>query len=118
MWTQAEPKFDGLIYGSSQLSNGANNIVLFPHAIDVAGYDQETPDHTAELSRSYDEEHEDVVTFDEPDGKASAVAIKIPSATLRLLVDETVVSRVKAIDYDCQERRVYRLRMPRTPSEF
>jgi hypothetical protein len=114
LWTQAEPKFDGLIDGSSQLSNGANNIVLFPHAIDVEGYHEETADRTAELSSSYDEQHEDVVTFDEPDGKASAAAIEIPIATLRLLVNEIVISQVKAIDYNCEERRVYRLRMPRT----
>jgi len=119
LWTQAEPKFDGLIYGSSQLSNGANNIVLFSHAIDVEGYQEETPDGTAELRPSYDENAADIVTFDEADGEARAAAISTRSSpTLRLLVDEIVTSRVKAIDYDCYERPVYRLRMPRTPIDF
>jgi hypothetical protein len=31
----------------------------------------------------------------------------LPVAPLRLLVDEIVISQFKAIDYDCEERRVY-----------
>lgn len=119
LWTHAEPKLDGLIYGSSQLSNGASNIVLFPHAMDVEGYHDEKPDSTSKLRKSHDDEWlEDVVTFDERDDKKSATVIATPGATLRLLVDEIITSRVKAIDYDCEERRVYRLSMPHTSGDI
>lgn len=37
-----------------------------------------------------------------------------PNTTLRLLLDEIVTVKVKAIDYDCEERPVHRLTSRRT----
>jgi hypothetical protein len=41
LWARADPPFDGLIFGSSQLTNTQNNIALFPHASIVDGADDE-----------------------------------------------------------------------------
>jgi hypothetical protein len=43
LWTQVTPQIDGLIFGSSQISDSANNIVLFPHACRVEGAEAEQP---------------------------------------------------------------------------
>ncbi|CAN7476243.1 RES domain-containing protein [Caulobacter sp. LjRoot300] len=41
LWSQANPPIDGIIFGSAQISQSANNIVLFPHAASVAGAQDE-----------------------------------------------------------------------------
>lgn len=116
LWAHAKPRFDGLIYGSSQLSNAANNIVLFSHAMDVEGHHIEVPDSRARLS-SFDDEY-DLVSFEEPAHERDAAVAIDPNATLRLLLDEIVTINVKAIDYDCEERPVHRLTSRRTPTDF
>ncbi|QNM82398.1 RES family NAD+ phosphorylase [Sphingomonas sabuli] len=37
LWTRVDPPFDGLVFGSAQISGGRSNLVLFPHASVVEG---------------------------------------------------------------------------------
>ena len=41
LWARADPPFDGLIFGSSQITETQNNIALFPHAAAVEGAEDE-----------------------------------------------------------------------------
>jgi hypothetical protein len=118
LWSQISPRFDGLVYGSAQLSEGANNIVLFPHALEVEGYREEIEDKTLQMHsfRAFEDEGE----FDDPsmleelliseserdDIKPSASSSQ---ATLRLLVNEIEISHVDAIKYEVTDRRIRRL---------
>lgn len=96
---------DGMIYGSSQLSTDAHNIVLFPHSSNVEGYESEA---TAEISVSmaYDEDSDQEVVW----VKQSAAGQQ-PStgggASLRYLNDELSVSTVRAISYETESRKVW-----------
>lgn len=111
LWTQANPVFDGLIYGSSQLSNSASNIVLFPHAIEVDGYDTEQPLDVTDLTSSLSEEDSrEIVWFNEAAPLPELVAgFELSRKTLRLMPTETVVCHVQGIRYEIDERSVTRL---------
>jgi hypothetical protein len=118
LWTQAIPIFDGLIYGSSQLSNSANNIVLFPHAIYVEGYSEETAEEVTSLRSSDQDDLQDFLMIEEPDIRLGVGFVSEEEATLRLLVNETVTSHVQAISYEVLERPIVRVTMPREPTDF
>lgn len=122
LWARADPPFDGLIFGSSQISETQNNISLFPHASIVEGAEDEperkihfryvSHDEDAELeeeriifeplppaapapaaaSQTRDDDWFSSLSGDEPDAA--------PEATLRLT--ENGISRhyVRAIAYE------------------
>lgn len=114
LWAHAEPAFDGLIFGSSQLSDSANNIVLFPHAITVEGYEDEKRNMSVQLVSSSDEDGEEqgqYVLYEEqpslPGGWPGSRA-----ATLRLLLDQTVAMHVNSISYDVAGTQIGRIKDP------
>jgi len=41
LWSRADPSIDGIVFGSAQITDSANNVVLFPHAASVEGADEE-----------------------------------------------------------------------------
>jgi hypothetical protein len=111
LWTQVTPRLDGLIYGSSQLSEAANNIVLFPHAIDTEGYEQESSDTSISIFSSQQDEDDEygldhIVSQQSPSEPADTQEDGSP--TLRLLIDEITTSHVRAISYNTEERPTYR----------
>ncbi|MDQ0840299.1 RES domain-containing protein [Sphingomonas faeni] len=70
LWSEADPVLDGIIFESAQISNGRNNLVLFPHASLVEGVEQEAKRGIEFVSYSSlrdpedeDEEPEDHVFF-------------------------------------------------------
>ncbi len=76
LWSRAEPGIDGIVFGSAQITDSANNVVLFPNAASVEGADEETerkiryfhhrPARTDE-DADEDEQHDrDMVTFEAP----------------------------------------------------
>lgn len=62
LWSQADPPIDGLIFGSAQISESANNIVLFPHASTVAGAEAERQRTVDGMYRSTPYDEDDKVT--------------------------------------------------------
>lgn len=108
LWRRVEPRLDAMIYGSSQLSGGANNIVLFPHASDVEGYESETEVDIAEsMGAETDEEVVWLKSAREQDNQESSGV-----ATLRYLSDGLAVSKVRSISYETDERNVWFSPMP------
>ncbi|MHC2584172.1 RES family NAD+ phosphorylase [Bradyrhizobium diazoefficiens] len=108
LWRRVEPRLDGMIYGSSQLTDGANNIVLFPHASDVEGYENETEAELADSMGS--EKDEEVVWLKSPPKQGNQESSG--AATLRYLGDGLTVSRVRSISYETDERHVWFSAMP------
>ncbi|MBZ9648155.1 RES domain-containing protein [Sphingobium sp. 3R8] len=41
LWSQTEPAIDGIIFGSAQITESANNVVLFPDSASVEGAEEE-----------------------------------------------------------------------------
>lgn len=109
LWATANPPLDGLIYGSSQLSAGANNIVIFPHACEVQGYSEEVPIDIKDVTSSGDDDDESEVVFTSGSDTTANIRPLFYGDTqpgLRLLTNEISISRVAAISYDVEERRV------------
>jgi hypothetical protein len=108
LWRRAQPRLDGMIYGSSQLTDGANNIVLFPHASDVEGYANETEVDMADLMGR--EEDENVVWLKSPPSQDPQEPTG--DATLRYVADGLSVSKVRSISYETEERSIWFSTMP------
>ena len=125
LWARANPPFDGLIFGSSQITETKNNIALFPHASIVEGFEAEVERKIHFSYTHYDEDGENAeerVTFEplpaEPqqpqrtgrtvsdeDWFASLSSHEAPAApepALRLADDGVVRHRVRAIKYDTE----------------
>lgn len=126
LWAQANPPVDGIIFGSAQISDGANNLVLFPHAAIVEGAEQEVTREIDFISRHgiVDEDEnpqiEDTVYFKPllDDGNDDAlivppmpedewltgimidVAQEGPQPALRLGDNQVMRLRVRAIRYE------------------
>jgi hypothetical protein len=112
LWTKVEPKLDGLIFGSAQISKGkAKNIVLFPQATVVDGwYDELHPKSKAAMAPKLKLEIE-------PDAALSSIfAVDAfddtpvletpPDAALRLVPEATVIADVQSIEYKLKTRSV------------
>jgi hypothetical protein len=104
LWRRAEPSLDGMIYGSSQLSDGANNIVLFPHASDVEGYENEVVAEISDLTFYEEDRDEEVVWVNSTEAEQNQT--EHGGATLRYLSDDLSVSKVRSISYETEERKV------------
>lgn len=74
LWSRAEPSIDGIVFGSAQITDTANNVVLFPKAALVEGADEETerkiryfhhrPARTDEDADEDDQRDRDMITFE------------------------------------------------------
>jgi hypothetical protein len=107
LWARGQPRLDGLIYGSSQLSDGSKNIVLFPHASYVEGGWAEKPREVKRIYTMADEDGPgDEVIVLEHDVNASGPSHPEPNATLRLDQGAITVARVHAIRIEADERPV------------
>lgn len=104
LWNQTICPLDGVVFGSSQITNGAKNIVLFPRAINVLGYDGEQ-DRAIELVTNDQSEHETVWTADNRYEDA-AVTSGQGRATLKLCLDDLVIARVEEIRLEAQLRSI------------
>lgn len=125
LWARADPPFDGLIFGSSQITDTQNNIALFPHAAIIEGAEAE-PERTIHFSYTHrgedGENPEERIVFDPlPELVAPAPRVAnagadedwfaslIPSdevvqlqPALRLTEDGISRHRVRAIAYDTE----------------
>lgn len=126
LWSQADPAIDGVIFGSAQISETANNIVLFPHASNVEGtanearrilhglYRYATHDEDEEVAGPL-EQHvvfEPVPPAPEPRPRdtppfgideewfSGVTPIGTPAAALRLLVDQVRIVEVTGIHFN------------------
>jgi len=82
LWSKAEPPIDGVVFGSAQIVDSANNIVLFPHAASVEGAEDEVerkiryfhyrPGRNDEDANEDDRRNRDVVTFEPPEAAPHA----------------------------------------------
>ena len=78
LWSRAEPGIDGIVFGSAQITDSANNVVLFPNAASVEDADEETErkiryfhHHLArndEDAAEEDQQDRDWVTFEPQSG--------------------------------------------------
>lgn len=74
LWSRADPGIDGIVFGSAQITDSANNVVLFPHAASVEGADEEVarriryfhyrPARTDEDADEEDRQDRDFISFD------------------------------------------------------
>jgi hypothetical protein len=106
LWAHATPRLDGLIYGSSQLSDSSKNIVLFPHATVVEGALSEETQVVEDIFRMSDEDGlgDEVLVI--AGGEKEVKTATEANATLRLDRDGIIVSRVTAINVEVDDRRV------------
>lgn len=125
LWARADPPFDGLIFGSSQLTDTQNNIALFPHASVVEGAedDVERKIHFSYTHRDEDgDDVEERVLFDPLPAAGEAASPTPPAASeedwfssllggdepvavqpsLRLAEDGVSRHRVRAIAFDTE----------------
>lgn len=82
LWVRADPPFDGLIFGSSQLTDTQNNIALFPHASIVEGAedDAERKIHFSYTHADEDEENlEERILFEPLPAPAQGAAQPAPA---------------------------------------
>ena len=123
LWARADPPFDGLIFGSSLLTDTQNNIALFPHASLVEGAEDEAERKVHFRYTHSDEDGdncEERVLFetlsspeDEPNrsgpesfaddwfgSSASDDEPPVIQPTLRLTEDGVARHRVRAISYE------------------
>jgi hypothetical protein len=126
LWSQADPPVDGIIFGSAQISETANNIVLFPHASTVEGAEGEarrtihglyryaTHDEDEEVVVGQLEQHvvfepvpqppepkpRDTLPFGIDDDWFSGVTpVEAQPAALRLLIDQVSIVEVTGIHF-------------------
>jgi len=128
LWTREANAVDGVIFGSAQLTDGRNNIVLFPPALTVEGAEGVVRRKVSRIQRDEGDEYEpepsDTVWL-EPVTEAGPEAGKggedfpyidefwedmyapdPPPATLRFDEKSVVCLRVKGIKYDTRDYSV------------
>jgi hypothetical protein len=110
LWAHAEPKFDGVIFGSSQISNGGRNLVLFPQASSVAGYEDEVEREVSERPFRYGEDEDEIFSFRTKDGADEPKIAITGRNSLRLIADEMQVCTVQGIEYKTEARSVRMVR--------
>ena len=89
LWSQAKPKIDGIVFGSAQITDSANNVVLFPNAASVEGADEDSErkiryfhHHPARNDEDADEDEQrdrDMVTFEAPTGDDANAPARDPN---------------------------------------
>lgn len=123
LWAKADPPFDGLIFGSSQISETQNNIVLFPHAATLEGAEAEPERKISFAYTSGDEDGEELkeqvffeplppAVADKPPARelpddwfawhGGVDEIGPPQPALRLAEDGVARYRVRGIVYDTE----------------
>jgi hypothetical protein len=103
LWSHVDPPFDGIIFGSSQISGGGRNLVLFPGASRVAGYDQRIECRIRDRGFGCDATDETYVIASELHDRQDMLEA---DGTLRLLINEIEVCQVEAIEYELKRREV------------
>ena len=112
LWAKADPRFDGIIFGSSQISGDGRNLALFPHASWVAGAEGEVVRSLSNFRSGYDAEDE-VLLFKTVDGEDEKEVKPEKADSLRLLTQEIELCGVQAIKYEIDARQVRMYRVKR-----
>ncbi|ANI80319.1 RES domain-containing protein [Sphingobium sp. EP60837] len=89
LWSRTVPGIDGIVFGSAQITDSANNVVLFPHAASVESADDETertiryfhhrPARTDEDADEDDQRDRDLITFEPQTAENAAAQAHIPN---------------------------------------
>lgn len=130
LWSRPNPGLDGIVFGSAQITDSANNVVLFPQAASVEGADDESErairyfhHRQARADDDADEDDRldrDMISFEPPPAEAEnaqaqnpgdddnwlaglwepVVAVPDPGPALRLGDSDVWRMRVEGIRYD------------------